>query len=66
MPTPFLSKPAARPKACGKRSPIASTGRPATSGTRRVTGAAARIARNAAWWARSGSARVSTWSKSRR
>ena len=38
----------------GTADPSPSTGRPATPGTRRVTGAAARIARNAAWCARSG------------
>ena len=55
------------PAACGKVSPIAVTGAPASAGEpRREHRAPARIARNAAWCARSGSARVRTWSNSSR
>ena len=69
MPTAFLSNPAASPSTPGKSSPITLRVRPVPvlltrPPTSRVTGWAARMARKASPWTCSGSARVSTRSKS--
>ena len=71
-PTPFLSKPAARPNTAGTSRPKADTGARPRLNQRRSsqptpgTAAAQRMPTKAMWWARSGSMRRKTWLNSSR